>query len=257
MGKNNLVEILKEIGLSEHESAVYFTMVSLGPSPILKIARASGVKRTTIYSVIDSLKEKGLVRVELKGFKSLFVAESPEKLENILETRKNHFKKHLNDFLAIYNKGGGETLIKIYEGWEATREVYNGLLRDVQSGEDYLVIAGMKKAYELDKEFYDDLRDRRAKLPIKVRMLLSDPENEESKILIQFQKNFNVQAKPLPDDKRFSTNMVITPQRILIHQLVAPIMAIVIENKNVIKTHQELFELIWNSIPETSTDNPN
>ena len=65
MGKNNLVEILKEIGLSEHESAVYFTMVSLGPSPILKIARASGVKRTTIYSVIDSLKEKGLVRVEL------------------------------------------------------------------------------------------------------------------------------------------------------------------------------------------------
>ena len=32
------------------------------------------------YSVIDSLKEKGLVRVEIKGFKSIFVAESPEKL---------------------------------------------------------------------------------------------------------------------------------------------------------------------------------
>jgi sugar-specific transcriptional regulator TrmB len=250
MEKNHYIEILKEIGLTEHESAVYFTMVSLGPSPVLKIARASEVKRTTIYSVIDSLKEKGLVRIEPKGFKSLFVAESPEKLESILEQRKNKLKTHLKDFMEIYNKGGGETLIKIYEGLEATKSIYNSLLEDIKPGEDYMIIAGMKKAYEIDKIFYDDLRDRRAKLPIKVRILVADQENEESKNILQFQKNFNLEARALPKETKLTTNMVITPQRILIHQLEQPIMAIVIENKSTIKMHQELFEVMWNSIPE-------
>lgn len=248
MQNNNYIEILKEIGLTENEAGVYFTMVSLGQAPVLKIARASGVKRTTIYSVIDSLKEKGLVRVEMKGFKSLFVAESPEKLEGILEQRKNKYRKHLLDFMQIYNKGGGESLIKIYEGKEAVRSVYDGLLDDIKPGQDYMIVTGMRMAYETDKAFYDDFRDRRSKLPIRTRMLTTDPENEETKYITKYQKNFNMEIKALPAETRLSTNMVITPQRILIHQFDQPILAIVIENKSAIKMHQEIFEVMWNSI---------
>jgi sugar-specific transcriptional regulator TrmB len=247
MEKNQYFDILKDIGLSEHESAVYFAMISLGPTSVLKISRASGVKRTTIYTVIDALKEKGLVRVEFRGFKSLFAAESPEKLEIILEQRKSKLKTRLRDFMDIYNKGGGETLIRIYEGMEGIRSVYNSLLTDIKPKEDYMIIAGMQKAYALDKAFYDDLRDRRSKLPIRVRILVADPENEESKKILQFQKNFNMEARALPPETKLTTNMVITPQRILIHQLEMPIMAIVIENKSTIKMHQELFEVMWNT----------
>lgn len=250
MENNHYLETLQEIGLSEHESAIYFAMVSLGPSPVLKIARASSVKRTTIYSVIDSLKEKGLVRVELKGFKSLFVAESPEKLESILEQRKNKLKIHLKDFMEIYNKGGGETLIKIYEGLEATKSIYNGLLQDIKPGEDYLIVSDMKKAFGIDKEFFDDLRERRAKLPIKVRVLIGDSDTQEGQDFKKYERNFNMQTKFLPTGTKLSTNLVITPQRVLIHQLDLPIMAIVIENKSTIKMHQELFEVMWRSIPE-------
>ncbi len=250
MEKNHYIDILKEIGLTEHESAVYFTMVSLGPAPVLKIARASEVKRTTIYSVIDSLKEKGLVRVELKGFKSLFVAESPEKLESILEQRKNKLKTHLKDFMEIYNKGGGETLIKIYEGLEATKSIYNGLLRDIKPGEDYLIITDMKKAFDIDRDFFEDFRERRAKLPIKTRLLISDSDSQEGQDFKKYEMNFNLKTKFLPIGTKLSTNLVITPQRVLIHQLDQPIMAIVIENKSTIKMHQELFEVMWNSIKD-------
>lgn len=248
--KNHYIELLKEMGLSEHESSVYFTMVSLGPSPILKIARASGVKRTTIYYVMDSLKEKSLARVDLKGFKSLYTAESPEKLEGMLEARRNKFRKNLDDLLAIYNKGGGETLIKIYEGLEATKSVYDQLLEEIKPGEDYLVISGMKKAFDMDREFFTDLMERRAKLPIKVRILMADPESEESQNLKKFEQNYNLKAKFLPAGTKLTTNTVITPQKVLIHQMEQPIMAIVIENKSTIKTHQEFFEVMWNAISE-------
>ena len=250
MEKNHYIELLKEIGLSEHESAVYFTMVSLGPAPILKIARASEIKRTTIYYVIDSLKEKGLVRIELKGLKSLFVAESPEKLESILEQRKNKLKNHLKDFMEIYNKGGGETLIKIYEGLEAVKSIYNKLLEDIKPGEDYLIISDMNKAFNLDREFFNDLRDRRAKLPIKIRALVGDQETEEGQNFKKYEQNFNLKAKYLPSGTKLTTNMVVTPQRVLIHQLELPILAIVIENKSIIKMNQEYFEIMWKSIAE-------
>lgn len=245
MEHNKYIELLKDVGLSEHEAEVYFSMVSLGPVPVLRIARASGVKRTTIYSILESLKSKGLVRVEPRGLKSLFVAESPERLETVLENRKNQFRKNLLDFMQIYNKGGGESLIKIYEGTEAAHSVYDSLLNDIKPGEDYMIVTGMRKAYETDKAFYDELRERRAKLPIRIRMLTTDPENEETQYITKYQKNFNMEIKALPAETKLTTNMVITPQRILIHQFVQPILAIVIENKSTIKTHQELFEVMW------------
>jgi len=250
MQNDHYIEILREIGLSPNEASVYFAMVQLGPSPILKISRTSEVKRTTIYSVIESLKEKGLVRLEMKGFKKLFVAESPERLESILEQKKNEFKKHLNDFLGIYNKGGGETLIKIYEGIEATKTIYNELLRDIKPGEDYLIISDVEKTFAMDREFFTDLRDRRAKLPIKVRILVNDPETKEADVFRNYQKNFNLQAKFLPPNAKLTTNIVVTPQRLVLHQLEQPIMAIVIENKSTIKAHQEMFEVMWNSISD-------
>ena len=86
MKNNPLLTTLTTLGLTDHEAAVYLAALSLGPATILKIAKAAEIKRTTVYSVIETLKLKGLVSVEVKGFKSLFVAEDPTKLETILES---------------------------------------------------------------------------------------------------------------------------------------------------------------------------
>ena len=85
MQKQEIKDVLIDFGLSEHEAAVYLSALSLGQSTVNQIAKHSGVKRTTVYPVIESLKRKGIMNVEVKGFKKLFVAESPDKLERIIE----------------------------------------------------------------------------------------------------------------------------------------------------------------------------
>ena len=77
---------LEGLGLGANEAAVYIAMLSLGPATVLSISRASGVKRTTIYNVLESLKQKGLVRTDVRGFKQLYAAEHPKKLESMLDT---------------------------------------------------------------------------------------------------------------------------------------------------------------------------
>ena len=100
----------------------------------------------------------------------------------------------------------------------------------------------------LDRKYFMDFIERRGKLPIKVRMLLQN--SEDARYLKQYEQNFNYKAKILPTGTNLSTNLVVIPERILIHQTIDPVIGIVIENKSAIKMHQEMFEIMWKAIPE-------
>ncbi len=248
MRNNELLSILGEIGLDENEAAVYLASLSLGPSTVQKIARGAEIKRTTVYSVIETLGKKGLMHAESRGFKKSYVAEPPEKLETVLELRKERFKSLLPEFSALYNLKGGESFIKYYEGLAAVKNVYENLIQDIKPHEDYLVVSDIDKWYALDPTYFEDFRKRRAKLPINIRMLLRDSEMARKDLALE--RNYNMHIKILPTSVKFITNMIVTPQRVAIHQLAEPIMAIVIENKSIIQMQRELFEIIWNSLPE-------
>lgn len=248
MKNNQLINILKELGLTESEAEVYFTSLSLGPSTILKIARSAEIKRTTVYSIIDSLKQKGLINIQVAGFKKKFVAEDPHKLEQILEARKERFRNLLPEFSAIYNLRGGEAFIKYYEGLPAIKGIYESMIRDIKPHEDYLVIGNQDAVINMDKDFVMDFLYRRAKLPINIRMIFQ--ESPLAHELKKQERNLNSQAKILPAGTKFNTNLVITPQRVFIQQLIQPVIGIVIENKSIIQMHKEMYEVIWNSLPD-------
>lgn len=242
------IEILTQLGLSENEAKVYFSSLSLGPTTILKIAETAEIKRTTAYSVIESLQHKGLMRIDLKGWKKLFVAEPPENLENILEARKEKFQKLLPEFSALYNLKGGESFIKYYEGLEGIKSVYESLIKDARPHDFYLILSHIKQWMELDKTYFEDFIQRRAEIKLDIRALFQD-----SDVARELQKNqvrYREQIKLLPLSTSLTTNLVITPTRVVIHQLAPPVLAIVIENKSVIQMHKEMFEIMWQSLPQ-------
>lgn len=246
MQNNKLTNILQNLGLSENEAKVYLATLSLGLTTILRIAKSAEVKRTTVYSVVESLKLRGLISEELKGWKRYFVAENPEKLEKVLDEKRNNFQNLLPEFLALQNLKGSDALIKYYQGLEAVKNIYNDLLDEIKAHEDYLVIAAQEQWFNLDPKYFQNFIKKRAKLPINIRLLMID-----SLISREHQKQeqiFNEKIKILPKNTSLTTNLVITPQKVVIHQLIPPIMAIVIENKSIIQMHQELFEIIWKSI---------
>lgn len=246
MGNKKLEDVLMKAGLTEKEAAVYSAVMGLGPSTVLKIARAAGLKRTTVYSVLESLKQKGLIYIEMSGFKQFYRAENPVKLAGLLERRKKEFDSSLPELLGLYNFKAGESSIKYYEGLEAVKSVYENLLKDVQSGEDYLIVGDDVGWFRLDKDYFQDFVERRGKLNIKIRSLLQD--SSEAQRHKGYARNFNESIKILPKDTVLKTNMVIIPSRVVIQQLVPSVNAIVIETKSVVKMHRELFEIIWRSI---------
>ncbi len=248
MKNNKITSLLTDTGLSENEASVYFSALSLGPSTVLSISRAAELKRTTVYSILETLKQKGLMKIELRGLKKYFEAENPEKIESLLERRKEDFRKNLGEFMALYNLKGGESFIKYYEGLEGIKSVYEGLLKDAEPFKDYLVLSHMEPWMALDPEYFEDFIRRRAKMNFKIRALFQN--SDLSQKLKRERGLYGVEIKMLPDKTLLTTNLVIIPKRIIIHQLHPPFFAIVIENKSIIQMHREMFEIMWQSIPE-------
>lgn len=247
MTKNNLAKTLMDLGLDEKEAKVYITSLSLGPSTVLAIAKATDVKRTTVYSVVESLKQKGLIIIEVRGFKKLYTPQPPSRLEILLAEKRKTLQNFMPKLLELYGlEGTGAESIKHYQGLEAVKSVYAKLLSNVKPKDDYLVISNTADWYSADPKYFEKFSRDRAKLPIKIRMLLQDsPIARKMKGLEKF---YNGKVKILPENTKLASNVVIIPKMIVIHQLVPPVMAIVIENPVIAKSFMQMFDIMWESV---------
>ncbi|OGF20940.1 hypothetical protein A2Y83_01710 [Candidatus Falkowbacteria bacterium RBG_13_39_14] len=240
-----LQKILTELGLTENEAAVYLAALSLGPSTILKIAKTAEIKRTTVYSVVESLKQKGLMNTELKGWKQLFVAENPEKLKHILELKRERLKNSLPDFMSLYNLKENEPFIKYYEGAESVKSIYEKTLKELRPREYFYGISNEENWLSADEKYFKNFIDRRSKLNIEVKLLLQDTESAR---VHQAHARANEKIKILPKGENLTSNLMLTPQRIVINQLKPAPLSIAIENKSIIRMQKEVFEILWKSI---------
>jgi sugar-specific transcriptional regulator TrmB len=244
MIKNKIVQLLTEIGLSENEAVVYFTGLNLGSTTVAQLAKAAEIKRTTVYTIIESLKQKGLFFIEMRGFKQWFTAAPPEKLKEIVDTRKNLLANLMPELNSLYHYGENESVMRCYEGKKGVLTSYKNLLKELKPGDYYLVISDPKKWEELDKKEMPKLSRQRAKLRLETRLLLQPSDRAEfykrNSILLNQKVNF------LPKNTNLTTNLIITPKKVLIHQLIPPIVTIEIENQSVIQMHKEMFEVMWN-----------
>jgi sugar-specific transcriptional regulator TrmB len=246
MKKTDYIAYIQDLGLTENEAKVYLSALSLGSSTVLKIAKEAGIKRTTAYPLLETLKAKGLISSEIKGFKTSYVAEGPEKLEQILELKKERFKEILPGLKAMAELKGGESFIKYYEGVEGTRNVYNHILDDLKPGDDYVVISDMEQFLGMDPDYFLKFIERRAKYNLKLRAILQDtPDAHEHKSL---EAKTKMVIKLLPPNTELTANMVVTPHRLIITQMTPSIMTIVIENKSIVQMQKEQFEIMWRAL---------
>lgn len=126
---------LLDIGLSLKEIAVYLASLELGESTVIDIAKKSDVNRTTIYPIIDSLKEKGLLSLVQKGKKQYFYAESPNKIRsfvdskiNELEASKESLPELIKQLSALENRRGDKPVVRFYEGNEGINSMMEEFL---------------------------------------------------------------------------------------------------------------------------------
>lgn len=126
----NIINILQQLGFTQNQIDVYLAALELGLASAQDIAKKASIKRTTAYSVLDSLIQRGFVgKTEQEG-KTRYLVEPPEKLLFIVSNLESQLKNLLPELQAVYNAKRTKPKIVFFEGKGAIRNVYDDTLRE-------------------------------------------------------------------------------------------------------------------------------
>jgi sugar-specific transcriptional regulator TrmB len=153
-----LIEALKDFGLSEYEAKVLLTLIAKGELTAKEISEFSGVPRTSVYEVVRSLTNKGLVIASGKPLK--FRALPANELMRLFSRRLQDNIELLKKELPNIEKGGTkrEEVVKVYTGEMAI----NALRECIEEAEKEIIVA----TTSLDERIKELLKDARCRVVV-------------------------------------------------------------------------------------------
>lgn len=162
-------KILEQLGFSENEARIYIAALESGLASAQNIAKRASLKRTTAYSVLEYLVNKGFVGKSIVHGKNRFLAEPPEKLLSIVNDLRTSIEKALPEMAALYNKNDTKPKITFYEGDKAVQMVYDDTLREKPNE---IIELNTDEYFRFNQHNVDpNYIDKRVKLGIKARRI--------------------------------------------------------------------------------------
>jgi len=250
---NNLELELRQTGLDEREAKVYLATLQLGPSPVQKIAQRAGIPRASVYLVLNDLQKKGLISTYDESKKTFFVAESPQRLEQLMEKREAEFKiqqdviKRLVPELISQGQfeKGERPVVKYYEGKDAVKS----LLRDTpsSSGGELLNIFHRDRANETLERIgfsFEEVRQLREKHKIKARVIYTSKKGPFE----GYSRKDRLAKFVSPDKYPFEADIVIRGDRVTFSPYNVPLRAVTIEDKAIANSMKMVFEALWDNL---------
>lgn len=235
-------DILKKTGLNDKESQVYMALLELGTATVELIAKKAETKRPTTYLILDSLQEKGLVGVIPRAKKSLYTAESPERIVADLGRKQELVKRFLPQMLALYNTRKEKPKVLLFEGKNAVSEVYEKILdaKDVSFFATIKDIAGVYPDYP--KRLMETTLDKKTKVR---ELLTQNPED------IAFAKTIThsdfYEHRFIPAGSSFLTDNVLFDDNIVFFSYEPYIFAVQIQSRAIYQSLLTLFEMAWHN----------
>lgn len=239
---------LRDAGLSDNEAKTYLAMLELGPATILQIAAKAGINRPTAYVQVESLKRRGLVTVQTKGKRSLFVPESPAQLESMLERqakdvelRKERLSGALPELTAMYNLGELKPVVRFFEGIAGLRKMQDDFLKSREK-----VLYGISNLDQVLKVFPQQRKEytaMRIAKGIRTRFIYT---SVKGKIFPAIEPEALRESRYIaPHRLPYTADISIWDDNVGIASLSGRLFGTIITQREVADSFKGLFELLW------------
>lgn len=241
----DLEKFLKNLGLEENAQEVYIALLKLGDASVSRIAREAQIKRTTTYNVLENLKEKGLVSSYIEKKVKRFVAESPLKLKNVLESQLVALEKYLPQLQAFYNLAKSKTNIRFFEGEKGAQQISEDALSSKEKTIYSLgSIKNIKEAIGVSIRF----TKRRVEKKIFERALRIRKEFDDAYFKEKYVKGQREEFKEvrfLPENLEIPVLILIYSNKVGVVCSKEERFGFIIESEDFFKTMKSVFQVIW------------
>jgi len=239
---------LQDAGLNETEAKIYLAALELGQTTVSRIARKSGIKRTTVYLSLENILGKGLMSTVKIDGKAHYFAEDPRNLERIMEERKQRIAQLIPQLLAFTNLIDKKPQIRFFEGIEGIKEV----IKDTLNYPNQEICTFFSESYmpDLGEIFFEEYyRPERLKRKISNRAIV--PDNEEMRALAKNDEKVLRRTKLVSSDlfKIKFEMMIYGGGKVNIVSFKEEF-AMIIESIEIFDSFKSIFETLWALAPE-------
>jgi sugar-specific transcriptional regulator TrmB len=228
-----IFEKLQQVGLTGNEAKVYLELLKKGVLSANKISKNLGMDRTSVYTILNHLIEKGQVNYIVKENKKFFSCSNPENFLNQVKTKEIIILELIDELKKIRKEDQQETEINIYEGKEGIRVFMNLVLKE----KEFCAFGSTGRIFY---QFYEipTIIKQISKSNLKVR-IIGDKKYKRTPAF-NFKK---FEFKFLDIESEATTS--IFGDYISIHLIKDKPILIIIKNKDVAKGYKNYFEFLW------------
>ncbi len=245
---NLLQKDLKSIGLSENEAVAYLALLELGEASVGEIAKKAELKRPTTYLIMESLKEKALISMVKRKKKTLFLAEDPRKINEILEERKRKIDKIMPQLLSITNSLEVKPKIQYFEGEEGIKNVYRDTLR--YPNQEMLAFFSDSYARGFEEDFFENYYfQKRVEKKIWVRAILPNQKMTRS-LMVRDREHLRKTKLVSSELYRIEVEVNIYGKNRIGIISFEEKFALIVESQKISQSLKSIFELLWSLLPE-------
>jgi len=232
------------LNINRQQAKLYLAALELSSAGAAELASKAGIERTASYAHLKKLVKLGLLSVSLKKHKTVFMAENPKRISEILEEKKNNFDKLLPDLLLMFNVKGIKPKVRYYEGREGMRTI---LLNSLKGGDkEKLHLNPFNNVLEvLGKEFARRYIETRAKNKIYVRSLRLQEEISGPWEFKTTDESILREVRYLPKDFKLENLIIVYGNTVAIISSIKENYGLEIESKEFADTMRSMFEILW------------
>jgi len=236
---------LQRIGFTQNEADVYLALLQLGRATAGKVAKTCSVKRTTTYSVLRDLMQKGLASGVQRQEECWYVAETPERLQSLLHLQYQEVKARrkladqlINKLQVFHNVGAHKPSIRYVESVQGLR----AMQREYEAmQEDILQIVGLDTL----KQLYDPLRS-----PDHGEIITQADRTIRTIVVsagaVEYPESWNIEFVVIPPDVLdVHGEMTVCGDRLLLMSYTSGMIAVEICSKTIADTARATLEMSW------------
>ncbi|MFA4845675.1 MAG: helix-turn-helix domain-containing protein [Patescibacteria group bacterium] len=244
-----LVPGLMAYGLDKKEAKVYLAALELGATSVLELARRTQLPRTTLYPILERLKMQGVFRVGKKKTATVFIAEPPSRLAEIMHEREGQVEKSIHGLELLQETAQGGPGVVFYEGTEGFKRLWKLVLN---SGvKEYRLLTSGVGLRDYVKEPYIIHRiiEERKKRGIKSFQLIRD--GRVARQIVAKDLEELRESRLLPSTAEIPATVLIFANQVAFITTRRENTMIILASGDIAMTYKTLFDLVWDKAQRT------
>ncbi len=225
---------LQRIGLSDDEVRVYRLLLRKGSSKATALSSELGTARTTVYRLLEGLRDKGLAGESVQEGVKFFNAVSPERIPEIMEERLEEVRGEVAALKSLQGKNFEEARTELYRGKEGIKTVMRDVLRE---GKPYTFIGEAEKYFSEVGVFVLQWLRKVEKNGLRGRLLC--PKGQKFKVAKTEERRF------LPDELISGISTWTYGNKTALFIWSEPFYVVLIANEFVTNSNRKSFEYLW------------